>query len=140
MSTDNKVDEKEVGKEFHTSNGLQNGMSQNLKEASPMDSHSKACADQQKGNELKSNFTDNSKESAPASPGTQALMCDEQDATFGNDIYRSSCDRNISEINGVQENIVLTGLRDYLRVLITRGKINGEWNLHECVIFCLLVT
>ena len=96
-----------------------------------MVSHSEACTDQQNANELKSYFSDDSKDSGPASPGTQALMCDEQDTTFGNDTYRSSfmatsCDHGISEINGVQENIVLTGLRDYLRVLITRGKINGE--------------
>lgn len=126
---DNKEDEKEVGKEFHTSNGLQNGKSkmQNLKEASPMDSHSKALmCDELNGNESKSYFSDDSEDTGPASPGTQALMCDEQDTTFGNDIYRSStwCDQDISEINAVQENIVLTGLRDYLRVLITRGKIN----------------
>uniref|UniRef100_A0ACD5ZNP2 Uncharacterized protein n=1 Tax=Avena sativa TaxID=4498 RepID=A0ACD5ZNP2_AVESA len=126
---DNKEDEKEVRKEIHTSNGLQNGKRkmQNSKEASPMDSHSKALmCDEQNGNEWKSYFSDDSEDSGPASPGTQALMCDEQDTTFGNDIYRSStsCDQDISEINAVQENIVLTGLRDYLRVLITRGKIN----------------
>ncbi|CAM0945877.1 unnamed protein product [Alopecurus aequalis] len=124
---DNKVDEKE----FHTSSGLQNGKSkmQNSKEASPTDTHSKAYTDQQNVNEFKFDISDDSRDSGPASPGTQALMCDEQDTTFGNDIYRSSfmetsCDQDISEINVVQENIVLTGLRDYLRVLITRGKIN----------------
>jgi hypothetical protein len=133
MSTDNKVDEKEVGKDFRTSNGLPDGKSemQNSKEVSPVDSHSKACTDQQNGNEFKSHFSDDSRDSGPASPGTQALMCDEQDTTFGNDTYRSSfmetsCDQDIPEINAVQESIILTGFRDYLRVLITRGKINGE--------------
>lgn len=128
---DNKVDEKEVGKDFRTSNGLPDGKSemQNSKEVSPVDSHSKACTDQQNGNEFKSHFSDDSRDSGPASPGTQALMCDEQDTTFGNDTYRSSfmetsCDQDISEINAVQESIILTGFRDYLRVLITRGKIN----------------
>lgn len=116
---DNKGVEVEVEKEFHANYGLNNNRSkvQDLKEASPMDIHNKACTDQ------------HNVDPRPASPGTQALMCDEQDTSFGNDIYRSSfaatsCDKNISEINALQENLVLTGLRDYLRVLITRGKIN----------------
>ncbi|KAF0904345.1 hypothetical protein E2562_033418 [Oryza meyeriana var. granulata] len=67
-------------------------------------------------------------DSRPASPGTQALMCDEQGSTFGTD-YRSSFpvalhDQDTSEINALQEKAVLTGFRDYLRTLITRGKIN----------------
>uniref|UniRef100_A0A0A9CS27 Uncharacterized protein n=1 Tax=Arundo donax TaxID=35708 RepID=A0A0A9CS27_ARUDO len=79
-------------------------------------------------NETDSHWSDTSKDSRPASPTTQALMCDEQDTAFGND-YRSSfpsisCDQDISEINVAQENLVLTQLRDYLRLITTRGKIN----------------
>ncbi|KAG8094453.1 hypothetical protein GUJ93_ZPchr0012g21080, partial [Zizania palustris] len=71
-------------------------------------------------------------DSRPASPGTQALMCDEQGSTFGTD-YSSSFpvplhDQDTSEINVLQEKAVLTGIRDYLRTLITCGKIN-EANL-----------
>ncbi|KAL5224847.1 hypothetical protein ABZP36_011486 [Zizania latifolia] len=71
-------------------------------------------------------------DSRPASPGTQALMCDEQGSTFGTD-YSSSFpvalhDQDNSEMNVLQEKAVLTGIRDYLRTLITRGKIN-EANL-----------
>ncbi|KAL6602733.1 hypothetical protein ACP70R_043094 [Stipagrostis hirtigluma subsp. patula] len=72
--------------------------------------------------------TDTQEDSRPASPGTQALMCDEQDITFGVD-YRSSFpvalhDQETSELHAVQENAVLREFRNYLRVLIARGKVN----------------
>ncbi|KAG8075685.1 hypothetical protein GUJ93_ZPchr0006g42980 [Zizania palustris] len=71
----------------------------------------------------------------PASPGTQALMCDEKGSTFGTD-YRSSFpvalhDQDTSELKLLQEKTVLTGIRDYLRTLITRGKINEANSLLE---------
>ncbi|KAG0532728.1 hypothetical protein BDA96_04G131900 [Sorghum bicolor] len=66
----------------------------------------------------------------PASPTTQALMCEEQNTTFGND-YKSSFPlvsrgQDISEINAVQENLVLTGLRQYLCTIIRRGRTNEQ--------------
>ncbi|KAL6876315.1 hypothetical protein ACP4OV_012887 [Aristida adscensionis] len=72
--------------------------------------------------------TDAQEDSRPTSPGTQALMCDEQDITFGLD-HRSSFpvalhDQNISELHAVQENAVLREFRNYLRLLIARGKVN----------------
>ncbi|XP_062223540.1 protein tesmin/TSO1-like CXC 5 [Phragmites australis] len=133
---DSKVDETGAEKAFHA-NGLGNGncKQQDLKEASPMDILSEACSDQPNINEMGSHWSDTTKNSRPASPATQALMCDEQDTTFGND-YRSSfpsilCDQDISEINAVQENLVLTRLREYLRVIITRGKINEHKSSSE---------
>ncbi|KQK18272.1 protein tesmin/TSO1-like CXC 5 isoform X1 [Brachypodium distachyon] len=78
--------------------------------------------------DLESPCSNSQEDSRPASPGTQALMCDEQGTAFGTD-YRSSFpmalhDQDTSELNGVQEKTVLTGFRDYLRLVITRGKIN----------------
>ncbi|KAL6888116.1 hypothetical protein ACP4OV_009142 [Aristida adscensionis] len=129
---DNKVDETVAEKELHTNDGLSNGnrKQEHLTEAFQMNILSKSCSGQSTTNEMDSHWSDTSKDSRPASPATQALMCDEQDTTFGND-YKSSfpsisCDQDISEINAVQENLVLTGLREYLRVIITRGKINED--------------
>lgn len=134
-----------------SNNGLSNGncKQQDFKEASSMVILSEGCSDQPNIDETGSHRSKTSDFSRPASPTTQALMCDEQDATFGNEPaspttqalmceeqnttfgndYRSSfplvsCDQDISEINAAQENLVLTGLREYLRVIITRGKIN----------------
>ncbi|WVZ76927.1 hypothetical protein U9M48_024845 [Paspalum notatum var. saurae] len=127
-TADNKVDGIAADKEFHLDNGLSNGncKQQDLKEAS--ENLSKGFSDQLNISEIDSHWPDTSKVSRPASPTTQALMCDEQDTTFGNDFRSSfpsiSCDQDISEINAAQENLVLTGLREYLRVIITRGKIN----------------
>lgn len=126
------MDGTTVEKEFSVNGELRNGncKQQELSEASQMDILTRECSDPPNSNEMDSHWSDTAKDSRPASPTTQALMCDEQDTTFGND-YRSSfpsvsCDQDISEINAAQENLVLTGLREYLRVIITRGKINGE--------------
>lgn len=137
QSTDNKVDGTTVEKEFHVNGELSNGncKQQQLSEASRMDILTRGCSDPPNSNEMDSHWSDTAKDSRPASPTTQALMCDEQDTSFGND-YRSSypsvsCDQDISEINAAQENLVLTGLREYLRVIITRGKINEHKSSSE---------
>ncbi|KAF0933737.1 hypothetical protein E2562_019213 [Oryza meyeriana var. granulata] len=124
---DNK-EELQAEKQSQTNDEI--NKEQNLKEASLKDIQNEACIDQHNINETWPHLVNASNNSRPASPGTQALMCDEQDTTFGNDDYRSpfvvpSCDQDISELNADQEKIVLTGLRDYLRVLITRGNINA---------------
>lgn len=131
----NKV-EMQAEKQYQTNDEINNDKTkeQNLKEASLKDIQNKACIDRQNINGTEPHLANSFKDSRPASPGTQALMCDEMDTTFGNEDYRSpfvvpSCDQDISELNADQERIVLTGLRDYLRVLITRGNINGECNL-----------
>ncbi|XP_062179100.1 protein tesmin/TSO1-like CXC 7 isoform X2 [Phragmites australis] len=86
--------------------------------------------DQQNPGDLGPHSSNTQEDSRPASPGTQALMCDEQDLTFGTD-YRSSVpiplhDQVISELHSVQENAVLREFRNYLRLIITRGKVNEE--------------
>jgi len=136
-TADNKVNGTTVENQYHVNGGLNNGncKQQELKEASQMDILRRGCSDQPNINEIDSHWSDTAKDSRPASPTTQALMCDEQGTTFGND-YRCSfpsvsCDQDISEINAAQENLVLTGLREYLRVIITRGKINEHKSSSE---------
>ncbi|CAN6163935.1 unnamed protein product [Urochloa humidicola] len=73
---------------------------------------------------------DTQEDSRPASPGTRALLCDEQDLTFGT-AYRSSIpvalhDQDISELQTAQENAVLREFRNYLRLIIARGQVNEE--------------
>lgn len=89
--------------------------------------------DQQNAGDLESPCYNTQEDYRPASPGTQALLCDEQGTAFGSD-YRTSFpaafhDQDTPELSALQEKTVLTGFRDYLRLLITRGKINGENNL-----------
>ena len=74
--------------------------------------------------------SDTQEDARPASPGTEALLCDEQDLTFCT-AHRSPIpvalhDRDISELHAAQENAVLKEFRNYLRLIIARGKINGE--------------
>ncbi|GLT25449.1 hypothetical protein SLA2020_005760 [Shorea laevis] len=72
----------------------------------------------------------------PLSPGTRALMCDEEDAMFmaapsptalqghcQNMSKESSNDHKRTKIYSEQERLVLTSLRDFLDRLITRGII-----------------
>uniref|UniRef100_A0A0D9VEP9 CRC domain-containing protein n=1 Tax=Leersia perrieri TaxID=77586 RepID=A0A0D9VEP9_9ORYZ len=133
---DNKV-EMQTEKQSQSNDEINNDKNkeQNLKEAFVKDTQDEASTDQQNINERGPHLDNGSKDSRPASPGTQALMCDEQDTTFGND-YRNpfvvpSGDQGISELNADQEKIVLTGLREYLRVLITRGNINATKSSSE---------
>jgi hypothetical protein len=90
-------------------------------------------ADQQNAGEFGSHCSNTQEDCRPASPGTQELMCDEQDLTFGT-YCRSSFplvlpDQDISELHTSQENAVLREFRNYLRRIITRGQVNGERNL-----------
>ncbi|XP_050124041.1 protein tesmin/TSO1-like CXC 5 isoform X2 [Malus sylvestris] len=75
-------------------------------------------------------------DSRPMSPGTLALMCDEQDKMFmeaglpngaGTDNpsmpQKSTQDIGFTEVYVEQERLVLTGFRDCLNHLITRGSI-----------------
>uniref|UniRef100_A0A0A9D9J6 CRC domain-containing protein n=1 Tax=Arundo donax TaxID=35708 RepID=A0A0A9D9J6_ARUDO len=80
--------------------------------------------------DFRSQCSNTQEDSRPVSPGTQALMCDEQDLTFGTD-YRSSIpvafhDQDNSELHTVQENAMLREFRNYLRLIVTRGKVNAE--------------
>ena len=81
---------------------------------------------------------------ATMSPGTLALMCDEQDtilmaAASPNRLMGPGCStssqlphrQDMSEVYAEQERIVLTKFRDCLNRLITLGEIKGKF-------FCLL--
>jgi hypothetical protein len=83
----------------------------------------------------------------PMSPGTMALMCDEQDTIFmaaaspnglmGHGCDSSSqlpCGQGMTEAHAEQERIVLTKFRDCLNRLITFGEIKGKF-LSFCQIF-----
>lgn len=75
----------------------------------------------------------------PMSPGTLALMCDEQDTMFMkasspngsmahacNTSSQSACGQDMTEVHAEQERIVLTKFRDFLNRVITMGEINGK--------------
>ena len=75
----------------------------------------------------------------PMSPGTLALMCDEQDPMFMtaaspigsmnlqcNTSSQSPYGQGMTEIHAEQERIVLTKFRDFLNRVITMGEINGK--------------
>ena len=76
--------------------------------------------------------------SRPMSPGTLALMCDEQDAMFTTAASPSdltgqsnmSCQlphgQGLTEAYAEQERIVLTKFRDCLNKLVTLGEIKGK--------------
>ncbi|XP_054785496.1 protein tesmin/TSO1-like CXC 5 isoform X2 [Prosopis cineraria] len=75
--------------------------------------------------------------SRPMSPGTLALMCDEQDTMFitapspngsmahaCNASLRSPYGQGMTEVYAEQERIVLTKFRDFLNRVITMGELN----------------
>ncbi|CAL9049561.1 unnamed protein product [Musa banksii] len=79
----------------------------------------------------KSDCEDEHKAQRPMSPGTLALMCDEQDTMFMTSQNASTtltyrCDQNISEVCAEQERCVLMQFRDYLRKIVTHGRMKEE--------------
>lgn len=75
----------------------------------------------------------------PMSPGTLALMCDEQDTMFMptaspigpmtqacNTSSRFPSGQGVTEVYAEQERVVLTQFRDFLNRVITMGEINGN--------------
>lgn len=78
----------------------------------------------------------------PMSPGTLALMCDEQDTMFmsaasPNGLMGDGCDTSsqlpnghgMTEVYAEQERIVLAKFRGCLNMLITRGELKGKSTL-----------
>ena len=70
----------------------------------------------------------------PMSPGTLALMCDEQDSMFMAPSSHSTgvstrfpSGQSMPEIFIEQERCILSEFRDCLRNLITYGKIKGKY-------------
>uniref|UniRef100_A0ACD6A0N7 Uncharacterized protein n=1 Tax=Avena sativa TaxID=4498 RepID=A0ACD6A0N7_AVESA len=128
---DNKV-EMEVENGIYTNADLNTDKikSQEVQKAVVRQPDVATCIDQRNGGDPESPCVNTQEDSRPASPGTQALMCYEQGTTFGTD-YSSSFpgalhDQDTPELDALQEKTVLTGFRDYLRLLITRGKINAS--------------
>ena len=124
---DNK-EEMEIDREICT-NTDQN-FDENKKEVQKAAASQLTEIDQQIPAECGSYCSNTQEDSRPASPGTRALLCDEQDLTFGT-AYRSSIpvalhDQDISELQTAQENAVLREFRNYLRLIIARGQVNGE--------------
>ncbi|RCV27454.1 hypothetical protein SETIT_5G326500v2 [Setaria italica] len=81
--------------------------------------------------ESRPNCTDDHKSNRPMSPGTLALMCDEQDTMFTtsqNAIAQQTVavNQNQSELYAEQERVVLTEFRDCLRKLVTFGRMKEE--------------
>lgn len=80
----------------------------------------------------------------PMSPGTLALMCDEQDTMFvaasPNKLSNLGCKmasqslhvQGVNDLYTEQERVVLTKLRDCLNRLVTLGEIKGK-SLHKLV-------
>lgn len=75
----------------------------------------------------------------PISPGTLALMCDEQDTMFMtaaspigsmthacNTSTQLPYGQGMTDVYAEQERIVLTKFRDFLNRVITMGEINGK--------------
>jgi len=124
---DNK-EEMEIDREICT-NTDQN-FDENKKEVQKAAASQLTEIDQQIPAECGSYCSNTQEDSRPASPGTRALLCDEQDLTFGT-AYRSSIpvalhDQDISELQTAQENAVLREFRNYLRLIIARGQVNAE--------------
>ncbi|KAM0896054.1 hypothetical protein ACQ4PT_023431 [Festuca glaucescens] len=76
-------------------------------------------------------YTDDQKSSRPMSPGTLALMCDEQDTMFAtseNVVAQPTVavNPNRSKLYAEQERCVLTEFRDCLRKLVQYGRMKEE--------------
>lgn len=76
-----------------------------------------------------SDHVDTQKISRPMSPGTLALMCDEEDTMFitQNAALTPSfpANQNLSEVYADQERGVLMKFRDYIRKIVTCGRMKG---------------
>ncbi|URD71919.1 Tesmin TSO1-like CXC domain containing protein [Musa troglodytarum] len=99
--------------------------------ASAGDVSNGVSADQMDAEVHKSDCEDEHKGQRPMSPGTLALMCDEQDTMFmtsqnASTTLASRCDPNISKVCAEQERCVLMEFRDYLRKIVTYGRMKEE--------------
>lgn len=81
----------------------------------------------------------------PMSPGTLALMCDEQDtmlmaqdspSTPSRDDCSLPYGKDMADLYAEQEKVVLTTFRDFLQKVVTCGKIKGRIDiLHHTTLF-----
>lgn len=87
--------------------------------------------------ESKHDCNDDQKSNRPMSPGTLALMCDEQDTMFmtsQNVVPQQPApvNQNQSELYAEQERCVLTEFRDCLHKLVTFGRMKGTSKFPMC--------
>lgn len=88
-------------------------------------------ADKASAEESGSDSADGQKGNRPMSPGTLALMCDEEDTMFMTARNPATSPRfpynqSVSEVYADQERGVLTAFRDSLLKLINCGRMKGE--------------
>ncbi|KAJ1285502.1 hypothetical protein BS78_03G284100 [Paspalum vaginatum] len=111
------------------------GNNQDPDQKTSIDDHSSRGAHTDTGKapleESRPNGTDEQKSSRPMSPGTLALMCDEQDTMFTtsqNAVAQQTVtvNQNQPELYAEQERVVLTEFRDCLRKLVTCGRMKEE--------------
>ncbi|KAM7509533.1 hypothetical protein LguiA_019986 [Lonicera macranthoides] len=117
-------DRRESSLSSSTQNRLQSQKESDTEKAVADDCSSGTQAEKTSGpDEIQSDGIDVSKE-RPLSPGTLALMCDEQDTMFSVAASPNGLtgpDRGMTEAYADQERIVLTKFRDCLNKLITLG-------------------
>ncbi|CAL9135126.1 unnamed protein product [Musa textilis] len=136
---DRKVQEKLAEKESQVESSLvpsEREIDQRQKDAdmqkASADEHSSGNpAEKTSMEESESDCGDGQKGGRPMSPGTLALLCDEQDTVFMTSqatgtAPRSSNNYNTSEVYAEQERCVLTEFRDYLLKLVTYGRMKEE--------------
>lgn len=141
MYSDRKVHEekhKQKGDQTESSHALSNQDGDHNKKALPDDRSSGTTSDKMSTEEFTSDSTEMQKGSRPMSPGTLALMCDEQDTMLMTSQNsgappRFLYDQSVTEVYAEQERCVLTEFRDCLQKLITRAKVKGNQSipLHE---------
>jgi len=138
---DRKVQEEKLGEgEEQTESSLASanqtrGESQrdtDVQKASADDRSSGTHADKTSTEESGSDSADGQKGGRPMSPGTLALMCDEQDTMFMKSRNPSTSPRfpsyqSVSEVYADQERGVLTAFRDSLLKLINCGRMKGKF-------------
>uniref|UniRef100_A0ACD5VGT6 Uncharacterized protein n=1 Tax=Avena sativa TaxID=4498 RepID=A0ACD5VGT6_AVESA len=133
---DEKVTEKEDG-----TRGSLAMANHNREEQNKDQSHRKTSTDDRSSggtrmgkasvDDSRSDCTDDQKSSRPMSPGTLALMCDEEDTMFAtseNAVAEPTVavNPNQSELYAEQEKCVLTEFRDCLRKLVQYGRMKEE--------------
>ncbi|KAF2304846.1 hypothetical protein GH714_039160 [Hevea brasiliensis] len=138
-ATEKRVgDQAETSIAFSTQERLQSQKETDVEKIIAYDCSSANQVDKVSPNDSSSDGADMPK-GRPMSPGTLALMCDEQDTMFmaaaspigltGHGCSATSqlpCGQGMTEIYAEQERVVLTKFRDCLNRLITFGEIKGK--------------
>ena len=137
---DRKVQEKLAEGEEQTESSLassnhvrdESQRDPDVQKASADDRSSGSHADKTSTDESGLDSADGQKVGRPMSPGTLALMCDEQDTMFMTSRNpgtspRFPCNQSVSQVYADQERGVLTAFRDSLLKLINCGRMKGKF-------------